>query len=364
VLSKVLISGGGRCNVTNTIWKPEELVTHYPRGHQYLLKPFQEFNSRDTQRWFEDCGVALKTEVDGRVFPITDDSQTIANALMRKTSALGVEIKYGHRATSFEQKNSGWLVNTNQGDFDTDILVITTGGSPAIWKTLEDMGLAIIPPVPSLFTFHCKHKLLEDLPGISFPNATVSLKKSDIRQSGPILITHEGLSGPATLKLSAWAARQLHEQNYQFTVEVNWLGIDKSTYIEAIRKEQDINPKKHVLNKPVLDIPKRFWARVCELSGITTNRNYAEIGKKQIQQMVDLVIKCSIQVTGKSTNKDEFVTAGGVDLNEIDFTNFSAKHFPNLYLAGEVLDIDAVTGGFNFQAAWTGGYLVGKSLNN
>ncbi|MFT5512277.1 MAG: putative Rossmann fold flavoprotein [Bacteroidia bacterium] len=361
-MSKVLISGGGRCNVTNTVWKPEELIHHYPRGHKHLLEPFKAFNSKHTQEWFEERGVQLKTEVDGRVFPITNDSHTIANALIDETKQLGIEIQYSQRAISFEQNGNGWLIKTKTDDHLTDSLVIATGGSQAIWKSLEELGFVTVPPVPSLFTFHCKHSILNDLPGISFPNATVSLYKKEVSQSGPILITHEGISGPATLKLSAWAARELYDDNYNFEVVVNWLGVNKQTFNYAIKTEQEVNPKKHVLNKPVLDIPKRFWTRICELSGITSNRNYAEIGKNQIQKMSDYLLASKLQITGKSTNKDEFVTAGGVDLSEIDFTSFSAKRFPNMYLAGEVLDIDAVTGGFNFQAAWTGGYLIGKNI--
>lgn len=357
-----MISGGGRCNVTNTIWEPETLVKHYPRGNQHLLEPFKQFNSKHTQDWFNAQGVELKTESDGRVFPVSDDSSSIANALLQKTKELGIDIKYGHRATSFEQKEKGWIVQTNQGAIETNVLVITTGGSPAIWKTLEELGLAIVAPVPSLFTFHCIHEILEDLPGISFPNALVTLLKDKSAQSGPILITHEGLSGPAILKLSAWSARQMCELNYKFDIQVNWLGVSKSELIEAIKSEQEHNPKKHVLNKPVLDIPKRFWIRVCELSGIPNNRNYAEIGKKQIQKIITCLLECNMHVSGKSTNKDEFVTAGGVDLSEINFNNFSCKQFSNLYMAGEVIDIDAVTGGFNFQAAWTGGYIIGKSI--
>ncbi len=361
-LSKVLISGGGRCNVTNAIWEPEKLVKHYPRGKHQLLEPFKSFNCRDTQNWFEKEGVRLKTESDGRVFPISDDSRSIANALVFKADKLNIEVKFGYRATSFIQKGSLWTIQTSSGDMATDALIIASGGSPAIWKSLASIGLTIVPPVPSLFTFHCKHELLSDLPGISFPNATVKVGGKPIQQSGPILITHEGLSGPAILKLSAWGARELHGLNYNFPITINWLGISEKELITAIKLEQETNPKKHVINKPILDIPKRFWQRCCELSGITSNRNYAEIGKKQIRKFTDLLLKLNVQATGKSTNKDEFVTSGGVDLSEIDFTDFSAKRFPNLYLAGEVLDIDAVTGGFNFQAAWTGGFMIGTNI--
>lgn len=348
--------------MTNKIWEPDELVKNYPRGGNELLQPFHSFNSKDTQNWFESEGIRLKTELDGRVFPTTNDSRSIANALIHKADKLDVTVKLGHRATGFSQKANQWDIETSNGNLVTDILVITTGGSPAIWKSLASLGMAIVPPVPSLFTFHCKHELLSDLPGISFPNATAKVGGKPIQQSGPILITHEGLSGPAILKLSAWGARELHELNYNFPITINWLGLKDKQLVAAIKLEQETNPKKHVINKPVLDIPKRFWQRACELSGITVNRNYAEIGKKQIHKLIDLMLKFNIQVTGKSTNKDEFVTSGGVELSEINFTDFSVKRFSNVYLAGEVLNIDAVTGGFNFQAAWTGGYMIGSSI--
>ncbi|MFT5723480.1 MAG: putative Rossmann fold flavoprotein [Bacteroidia bacterium] len=362
VLSKVLISGGGRCNVTNTIWKPEVLVSHYPRGHEVLLEPFQIFNSKDTQLWFENQGVKLKTEEDGRVFPVSDDSKSIANALMYEIERLGIKINYKCRADSFEQTDDSWKIHTNNETIDTDILIITTGGGPAVWRTLEMLGLSIVPPVPSLFTFHCKHPLLQDLAGISFPNVSVKEPNSKIEQSGPMLITHEGLSGPAILKLSAWAARALHDLNYRFQIKVNWLGLTAKELKAAVQAGQIEHPKKHVINQPLLNIPKRFWTKLCEVSDIPNNRNYAEIGKKQIAKLSENLLQCTIEVTGKSTNKDEFVTAGGVDVDEIDFTSFSAKRFNNMYLAGEVLNIDGVTGGFNFQAAWTGGYLIGQSV--
>ncbi len=361
-MGKVLISGGGRCNVTNTISDPKQLVKNYPRGFDKLQPCFERFSSDDTQQWFEDRGVRLKTESDGRVFPVSDDSSSIADTLQREAHRLKVKINYKTRAVGFEPQGDQWLIKTNLNDVVADLLVIATGGSPAIWKALEKLDLNIVAPVPSLFTFHAKHKLLEDLAGISFPNATVKILTTKTDQSGPILITHEGISGPAVLKLSAWAARELHELNYKCVIRVNWLGIDAKQLKAAIVNEQETNPKKHVINRPVMDIPKRFWQRVCELSDITKNRNYAEIGKKQIAKLTELLLNCDLTISGKSTNKDEFVTAGGVDLDEIDFDTFAVKKYKNLFMAGEVLNIDAVTGGFNFQAAWTGGWIIGKQV--
>ena len=362
VLSKVLISGGGRCNVTNAIWKPAELVNNYPRGQKQLRKPFETFNSRHTQQWFKARGVELKTEADGRVFPVSDNSSTIADLLQREARNLDVKVHMGHRVNAFEPNGNGWILKTNQGEWATDVLVIASGSNPSVWKALTNLGLSVVDPVPSLFTFHCKHPLIEELAGISLPNAETSLSFTKAPQSGPILITHEGLSGPAVLKLSAWAARELFDKNYTFTFKVNWLGLKQDVLVDALRFEQHTNPKRYVAKNPVAGVPKRLWKRACTLCEIPENRNYAEIGKKQINKLTELLLNCTIEVFGKSTNKEEFVTAGGVDLSQVDFKNFSIKGYSNLYMAGEVLDIDAVTGGFNFQAAWTGGYLIGTGI--
>lgn len=358
----MLISGGGRCNVTNTISDPIELAKNYPRGYDQLTSCFQEFSTTDTKKWFESRGVRLKTEADGRVFPISDDSRTIANALQDAARQNNVDVILGRRAEDFVEKPDGWDIHTNQGVFHTDVLVITTGSSPSVWKLIKKLGLNTIEPVPSLFTFHCKSPIINQLPGISFPNATVSLIKTDIQQSGPILITHEGLSGPAILKLSAWAARELNERNYKGEIKVNWLSLKQQDIANAIRFEQESNPKKHVVNKPILQIPKRFWTNLCALCDIPEQRNFAEIGKKQIAKLTTHLLHTQININGKSTNKEEFVTAGGVDLEEMNLVNFQSKNHKNLYLAGEVLNIDAVTGGFNFQAAWTAGYLIGTKM--
>jgi predicted Rossmann fold flavoprotein len=283
---------------------------------------------------------------------------------MSEVKRLGISLRLKCRAEAFSQVGSSWHIRTNTGELVSEVLIITTGGSPAIWKSLAAIGFTIVPPVPSLFTFHCKHDLIKDLAGISFPNAMVREINSKMEQTGPILITHEGLSGPAVLKLSAWAARELFELNYRFELSVNWLGIHSEGLKKAVLEAQNDHPKKHVINQVLLHIPKRFWVNLCALSDIPTNRNYSEIGKKQIALLTANLLNCRIEITGKSTNKDEFVTAGGVDLTEIDFTSFKAKRHKNLYVAGEVLNIDGVTGGFNFQSAWTGGYIIGNSITN
>jgi predicted Rossmann fold flavoprotein len=366
VLSKVLISGGGRCNVTNAIFKPIELAQYYPRGGDFLLEPFGLFSSNHTQQWFEGRGIDLKTEADGRVFPITDRSETIANVLTGVAADLNITTELSCRASSFEQTdNGGWMVETNQGSIQTDVLILTPGGSPQLWKALEKIGIEVVQPVPSLFTFHVEHPLLIDLPGISFGNVGIKIAKSEFKSEGPLLITHQGLSGPAVLKLSAWAAFHLAEVQYTFMIDLNWLG--KTTEKElkaALNVNRDEYPKSYVRSKPILGLPKRFWIRLCELSGITEHRNWAETGKKQTAVLINLLLKSKLEVTGKSTNKDEFVTAGGVDLKQMDPKTFRCTTHQNLYMAGEVLNIDALTGGFNFQAAWTAGWMVGNYVTH
>ena len=361
VLSKVLISGGGRCNVTNRISDPKELAKNYPRGYDFLTGPFNSFSSNDTQRWFTERGVALKIEEDGRVFPVSNKSTSIANTLTHEVTKYGVDVILKSRVTQIHEHNDGWAVTAGTESYRCEKLVVCSGSNNAIWEMCKNLGLDVIAPVPSLFTLHAKHELIHDHAGISFPESSVKISKGQ-PQSGPLLITHEGLSGPAVLKLSAWEAIRFHRENYKTTIRVNWIGQSKEDLRAAVKKCQADYPKKHVHNIPLFNLPKRFWKRVCELAQIPLERNYAEIGKKQIARFEELLCDCPIEVSGKSTFKEEFVTAGGINLNEIDPTDFSAKRFNGLYFAGEVLNIDAVTGGFNFQAAWTGGYLIGTHI--
>ena len=362
VLSKVLISGGGRCNVTSSIFKPKELVQYYPRGHNYLLKPFQVFNSADTQTWFKSQGVQLKTEADGRAFPVSDDSNTIVDALVKRAQQLGIHIETSSRVVSFEKQGEEWSVETTGNTYKCNKLVVAGGGNKQLWAQLSKLDISIVSPVPSLFTFKITAPLLEDMAGISLPNVQTWLAGGKLKHQGPILITHEGLSGPATLKLSAWAARELFEADYKALVHVNWLGLSFDEVKAVIQDAQSTQPKKHVQSTPLFNIPKRFWKQLCTLAGIPEQRNYAEIGKKQINPLIELLTNSKISVDGKSTNKDEFVTAGGVDLEDINLESFEVKKHPTLYIIGEALNIDAVTGGFNFQGAWTTGYLAGRSL--
>ncbi|MBC9794371.1 NAD(P)/FAD-dependent oxidoreductase [Sinomicrobium weinanense] len=364
VLSKVKVSGGGRCNVTHAEFVPRELAGNYPRGQKELLGPFHSFCSGDTVEFFESRGVRLKIEEDGRMFPITDSSQTIIDCLVRETSGRGVEVYTGHAVKQVNKGKDGWELVTSKGNFNCCKLLIATGGSPKMWDIAGQLGHTIVPPVPSLFTFHIKDPRISGLMGIS---AMVTVRLSDgggkMMFEGPLLITHWGMSGPAVLKLSAWAARELHRCNYRFKVEVNWLRtVSFSDALEILRGYNRKSGKKYVHASRPFDIPKRLWTRLAEASGIRESQRWAEISKNGLEQLAEQLTKGIFKVNGKSTFKEEFVTAGGVDLKEIDFKTFESKIHKNLFFAGEVLNIDAVTGGFNFQNAWTGGFLAARGI--
>lgn len=363
VLSKVKISGGGRCNVTHAEFVPRELTTNYPRGQKELLGPFHSFCSGDTVAFFENRGVELKTEEDGRMFPVTDSSRTIIDCLVKETSGRGVDIFTGHAIKQINKQENGWELVTGKGDFSCRKLLIATGGSPKMWDIVQRLGHTVVSPVPSLFTFHIKDPRISDLMGVSAEVTVRSDKMGKMSFAGPLLITHWGMSGPAVLKLSAWAARELHRCNYRFAVEVNWLHtVSFADALEILREYREQNGKKHILTSKPFDIPKRLWNRLVEASGISEGQRWAEIPKNGLQQLAGQLTRGIFQVDGKSTFKEEFVTAGGVDLKEIDFKTFESKIHKNLFFAGEVLNIDAVTGGFNFQNAWTGGYMAAKAI--
>ena len=367
VLQKVKVSGGGRCNVTHACFEPEKLVKFYPRGENELLEPFNKFNPVHTIEWFENRGVRIKKEADGRMFPATDSSQTIIDCLMDTARKNKIEILTNARVEGFEYIDNEpfmWEINV-LGDrkLHTKKLMLGTGSDPAIWRLLEKLNLKIIPPVPSLFTFNIKDERISDLMGLSVPNAKVKIIGTNFESFGPLLITHWGLSAPAILKLSAWAARELNELNYKFSIEVNWLSISSLEEVKQhLHKQIDIQAKKNVMLNAELGIPIRLWKSLCKAAEIGEFQKWAETGKKHIQRLTEQLIRCKFDVSGKSTFKEEFVTAGGVDLSEIDLTTFSSKKYPSLFMAGEVLNIDAITGGFNFQAAWTGGWLASQAL--
>lgn len=366
VLTKVKVSGGGRCNVTHAEFVPKELSMNYPRGAKELLGPFHHFMTGDTIAWFEKRGVSLKIEEDGRIFPVTDSSQSIIDCFLSETKRLGIDLRKNCAVKQIESVAGGFKISTDAEVFETKSLVVATGSNPKIWTLLASLGHTIIPPVPSLFTFHIDDVRINDLPGVA-TNTTVEIiddkEKSLLQSEGPLLITHWGMSGPAILKLSAWGARLLEPLTYQFYIRVNWL--HDRTYSEAFEKLLDLKQTcaKQTLSKNAqFNLPKRLWQNLLIAAGIEPAEIWANISNKQLQNLVEQLTQSRFWVNGKSTFKEEFVTAGGVDLKEVNFKTFESKILPRLYFAGEVLNIDAITGGFNFQNAWTGGYLVAKAL--
>ncbi|RBW56990.1 NAD(P)/FAD-dependent oxidoreductase [Tenacibaculum sp. E3R01] len=364
VLQKVKISGGGRCNVTHACFEPKELTKFYPRGEKELLGPFHKFMTGDTFEWFENHGVPLKIENDNRVFPEANTSQAIIDCFTNAVNNLGIKVFKNHGVTSIQKQEPIWTINTKERQFKADVLVIAAGSSKKIWEMSENLGHSIINTVPSLFTFNIKDSRIIDLGGVAVPNAEVSIAKTKLESSGPLLITHWGLSGPAILKLSAFGARILADKNYQYNVIVNWLGIDADTVFEKLLELKNTNAKKQVILKsPFPDIPRRLWERLVIASAIKNNQNWADISNKHLQNLTNQLTNGLFNANGRTTFKEEFVTAGGIDLKQIDFKRFESKLHQNLFFVGETLNIDAVTGGFNFQNAWTGGYICAKSIS-
>ena len=364
VLQKVKISGGGRCNVSHACFDPKDLVQFYPRGNKELLSVFHKFQPGDTIEWFENRGVSLKIEKDNRIFPESNSSQSIIDAMLNDVRNKNFEIRTKSVVLEIEKLENQYLVKTNSGDFIADEIVYTTGSSPKSFKILQKFGHQIVELVPSLFTFNIKNEALKDLMGTSFLNAEVSIPQLKMDESGPMLITHWGLSGPAILKISAWKARELAALKYQFSILVNFLGIDLEDASEIFYQFRQDNPKKTIGASKIFDITSRFWHRILFMAKVDLNKNISSLSTKEIQNILQNLCKNEMKVTGKSTYKDEFVTAGGIELKEINFKNMSSKILENFYIAGEVLNIDAVTGGFNFQACWSEGFLIAQDLNS
>ena len=363
VLQKVKISGGGRCNVSHACFDPRDLVGFYPRGNKELLSVFHQFQPGDTMDWFDQRNVSLKIENDNRIFPESNSSQTIINCLMNEVNQKNFTIKTKSVVTEIVKNDEQFLIKTNSGDFIADFVIYCTGSSPKSLKILQNLGHQIVEPVPSLFTFNIKNETLKDLMGTSFPNAEVAIPQLKTDESGPMLITHWGLSGPAILKTSAWKARELAALKYQFDILVNFIGIDIEEAREIFMKFRQENPKKSIGTSKIFDITTRFWYRILWISKIDLDKNISTISSKELQDILQNLCKNVMKVTGKSTYKDEFVTAGGVNLKEINFKNMTSKIIDRFYLAGEVLNIDAVTGGFNFQACWSEAWLIAEDLN-
>ncbi|AOW08410.1 BaiN/RdsA family NAD(P)/FAD-dependent oxidoreductase [Flavobacterium gilvum] len=362
VLSKVRVSGGGRCNVTHACFEPNELVKFYPRGEKELRGPFHQFCSGDTVEWFEKHGVELKIEEDGRMFPVSNSSQTIIDCFVKATQKLGIKIFTGQSVQSIFKKDNFWKVGTQNENYVAAKLVLATGSNPKIWEMLQKQGHAIVNPVPSLFTFNIKDPRIKELPGVA-AQVTVKVKDTKLTSTGPLLITHWGMSGPAILKLSAWGARILHDKNYQFTIYVNWLNdLDAEDAEKTLKANKQEHAKKAVSKKSLFGLTNRLWESLVLASGIPAETKWADLSKNQLQNLVNQLTNCTFQVNGKSTFKEEFVTAGGIDLKEINFKTMESKLHENLFFAGEIVNIDAITGGFNFQNAWTSGFIVANAI--
>ncbi|QTD38834.1 NAD(P)/FAD-dependent oxidoreductase [Polaribacter batillariae] len=363
VLQKVKISGGGRCNVTHACFEPKELVKFYPRGEKELLGPFHQFMTGDTFEWFDSRGVPLKIEGDNRVFPEANTSKAIIDCFQKAVDKLGIKVFTNHGVNSIYPQDNQWVINTKEQVFKADKVVVAAGSSKKMWQLCENLEHSIIEPVPSLFTFNINDKRIVDLLGISVPNATVNIVGTKLEASGPLLITHWGMSGPAVLKLSAFGARILADKKYQYNIEVNWLSRPTDKILNILLNLKKKEPRKTVILKsPFAEISKRLWERFVKFSDIDANQNWADLNSRQLENLANQLTKGVYNANGRTTFKDEFVTAGGIDLKEINFKRFESKKHKNLFFVGEVLNIDAVTGGFNFQNAWTGGFICAKAL--
>ena len=367
VLNKVRISGGGRCNVTHACSDNKQLAKFYPRGGTFLRPLFNQFNVQNTVQWFENQGVELKTESDGRMFPITDNSETIAQCLEQKAKKLGVTVmtSFGVSKITSKDKQITSLELQSGEILPADSVLVTTGGNPNVtgYQWLMDTGHTIVSPVPSLFTFNVPTSHFLDLAGVSVQKASVKVAGKKLIQDGALLVTHWGFSAPAVLKLSAWGARELADLLYDFTAIINWIpDVSEKKIREIFEEIKKTNPKKLIQSNQQFELPSRLWKRFCELSEIDENLRWIDLTIKHTNKLIENLMNSPQKVQGKTTFKEEFVTCGGIDLSEINPETLESKLIKGLFFAGEVLDIDAVTGGYNFQAAWTTGFIAGKNM--
>jgi len=366
-LSKVKISGGGRCNVTHADFDAREFSRRFPRGERALISAFGKFQASDTVAWFESRSVKLKAEPDGRMFPTTDSSQTIIDCLLGEARKAGIKLETNCGVERAIKKSGGGfeLELSNGEKLTCDKLLLALGGcrTPALGQLAVSLGHTLEPPVPSLFTFHIEIPWLRELAGVSVETSEVSVHGTKLRERGALLLTHWGLSGPAILRLSAWGAREMHERNYNFPLQINWLPhlTDEKLAVEfqARRKSQ---PAKLIVNFPIAPLPSRLWEQLVLAAGVERDTRWAALSGAAQHKLTQQLLRSEFSVTGKSLNKDEFVTCGGVRFNEINFKTMESKICSGLFFAGEVLDIDGITGGFNFQAAWTTGWIAGRAL--
>jgi predicted Rossmann fold flavoprotein len=363
ILAKVKISGGGRCNVTNACFSASKLSKFYPRGEKEMKKAFSVFQAKDTVEWFAKRGVSLKAESDNRMFPVTDDSQTIIDCFLEEAKSKNIQLLKHTPISKIIPEKTGYTLHHNESKEHFDKVIIATGGSPkesgSYW--LRHLGLSISPPVPSLFTFNIPGDQVKTLMGLVGENATVRIQGTKLKYSGPVLITHWGMSGPAVLKLSAWGAKVLAEKKYQFKIQINWLSIKSEEEAHEILEKADASIRaKKIMNANPFGLPNRMWAFLLQKVKINPDMKWFDLSKKNLNQLLNTLLNDIYEVSGKTTFKEEFVTCGGVKLSEIDMTSMESKALKNLYFAGEVMDVDGITGGFNFQAAWTTGYIAGQ----
>lgn len=367
LLSKVKVSGGGRCNVTHHELEPTPLSKHYPRGQKELKKIFRIFNAKDTIDWFAALGIKLKTEEDGRIFPTTDDSQTIINCFLQAAEKYKIQIEINCGVEKIEKNEKVFLIRTEKKDYYAKKILVATGGHPQKlnYSWIENTGHTISTLLPSLFTFNDSEKNFKDLMGVSVADAEIKIASTKFSERGPLLITHWGLSGPAVIKLSSWAAAYLYEKNYSFTALVNWMGSFGEDQLRSFLLEhKTVRGKQKIATNAMFNLPQRLWEKLVALAEISDVKIWAEISSKEMNRLIELLIRCPFQIKGKTTFKEEFVTCGGVALDEIDLETMQSKRVPGLYFAGEVLNIDGETGGFNFQAAWSTAFIAAHAISS
>jgi predicted Rossmann fold flavoprotein len=365
-LTKVRISGGGRCNVTHACFDARAMSERYPRGERALISPLHRFSASDTIAWFESRGVKLKTEEDGRIFPVTDSSQTVIDCLVDAAKASGVRL-FTRKGVEAVLKNAAGfeLKFSSGGTTSCDRVLLATGGTRSNLGAdiARSLGHTLLPAVPSLFSFHVAEKWLRSLPGISVADVAASVPQTPLKERGPLLITHNGVSGPVILRLSAWGARILHERHYAFRLRLNWApALSEQKLLQNFRSLRESHPNRRVANSPIADLPARLWEQLVIAAEINRETCWTALSRENANRLVAQILRTELTVVGKSLNKEEFVTCGGVKLNEVDFKTMQSRIVPGLYFAGEVLDIDGITGGFNFQAAWATGWIAGNAM--
>lgn len=365
-LSKVRVSGGGRCNVTHQVDHVSHLIQHYPRGGNYLKKLFSEFKVSDTLEWFEKRGVQLKVEADGRMFPVTNTSKTIIDCFLKEAERLKVEMRIGFPVQKILADNREFVLHSTHGEVvQARRVLIASGGyaKPEAYGWLRELGHSVVPPVPSLFTFNSPENPIRQLAGLSVPQGQVRIEGTKLQYEGPVLITHWGFSGPAILKLSAFGAEWIHSQDYRFGIQLRWVAEPQEEKVrQQLNSYHQAHPKRLVQGHPLFDLPQRLWQHLCQQAEISEDLRWVDLSKKNMNKLLEGLYRDRHSVQGKTTFKEEFVTCGGIPLQELSFPNMESRLHPGLFFAGEVLNIDGITGGFNFQNAWTTGWLAGTAL--